>query len=126
MNESNKAVIKACDGFYRANQRPIDLIDKARAVRMTPEEEEAQAASFAYGNVAMSCGGMTRESLDRIDSSKGYIPGNIQWVHKDVNSLKSNFDEEESIKWCTMIAEYRGHAGTLTFSASPFSSVDEA
>jgi len=29
-------------------------------------------------------------SLDRIDSSKGYINNNVQWVHKDVNFMKSN------------------------------------
>ena len=30
-------------------------------------------------------------SLDRIDSSKGYIKNNIQWVHKDINLMKWNF-----------------------------------
>jgi hypothetical protein len=33
-------------------------------------------------------------SLDRIDSSKGYISGNIQWVHKDINIMKGNLDEK--------------------------------
>ena len=27
-------------------------------------------------------------SLDRIDSLKGYIEGNVQWVHKDINLMK--------------------------------------
>ena len=27
-------------------------------------------------------------SLDRIDSSKGYIEGNVQWIHKDINYMK--------------------------------------
>ncbi len=27
-------------------------------------------------------------SLDRIDSLEGYTPGNIQWVHKDLNQVK--------------------------------------
>lgn len=30
-------------------------------------------------------------SLDRIDSDLGYVPGNVCWVHKDFNSLKSNW-----------------------------------
>lgn len=30
----------------------------------------------------------TTASLDRIDSSKGYIKGNVHWVHKDVNCMK--------------------------------------
>ena len=31
-------------------------------------------------------------SLDRIDSSKGYIVGNVQWVHKDINLMKNKFN----------------------------------
>jgi hypothetical protein len=44
-------------------------------------------------------------SLDRIDSSKGYIEGNVQWVHKEINRLKSNFSEEDLIYWCKKIIE---------------------
>ncbi len=34
-------------------------------------------------------------SLDRIDSSKGYLIGNVQWIHKDVNRLKMDMDEQK-------------------------------
>jgi hypothetical protein len=43
-------------------------------------------------------------SLDRIDSSKGYIKNNIQWVHKDINRLKSNFNENDFKKLCYLVA----------------------
>lgn len=33
-------------------------------------------------------------SLDRIDSTKGYVEENVQWVHKDVNFMKSNLTEQ--------------------------------
>jgi hypothetical protein len=46
-------------------------------------------------------------SLDRIDSSKGYIEGNIQWVHKDINKMKWNYPEEKFIEFCKLVAEYR-------------------
>ncbi len=39
-------------------------------------------------------------SLDRIDSNKGYEVGNIQWVHKDVNVMKWDFDEQYFLKMC--------------------------
>jgi hypothetical protein len=44
-------------------------------------------------------------SLDRIDSLKGYIEGNVQWVHKKVNILKNNVKETEFIEWCRKIYE---------------------
>lgn len=42
-------------------------------------------------------------SLDRIDSSKGYIKGNVQWVHKRINWIKSTLGEDELIYWCRKI-----------------------
>lgn len=39
-------------------------------------------------------------SLDRIDSSQPYTTSNIQWVHKDINRLKINFQESEFIRLC--------------------------
>lgn len=44
-------------------------------------------------------------SLDRIDSKKGYIIGNVQWVHKDINMMKWSFDQEYFIILCKKIAE---------------------
>lgn len=43
-------------------------------------------------------------SLDRIDSSKGYIEGNVQWVHKDVNIMKNKFENQYFIDMCKKIA----------------------
>lgn len=45
-------------------------------------------------------------SLDRIDSSKGYVLGNIQWVHKDINKMKLDYDQDYFIDICRRIAEY--------------------
>lgn len=46
-------------------------------------------------------------SLDRIDSTEGYEPGNVQWVHRLVNRLKRNTPEEDFVAMCTAIAEHR-------------------
>lgn len=43
-------------------------------------------------------------SLDRIDSSKSYIEGNIQWVHKDINFMKGDLDEKYFINFCKQVA----------------------
>lgn len=44
-------------------------------------------------------------SLDRIDSGVGYIPGNVQWVHKDVNRMKSVFSQDRFIEVCRLVAQ---------------------
>jgi len=50
-------------------------------------------------------------SLDRIDSDKGYVKGNVQWVHKDINKLKQSFSEKRLIKLCQMVCENRRRCG---------------
>lgn len=46
-------------------------------------------------------------SLDRIDSSKGYIPGNIRWVHKRVNLMRLDMSDDELVRWCLRILRER-------------------
>lgn len=48
----------------------------------------------------------TTASLDRIDSSKGYVEGNVQWVHKDINKMKLNKSDAEFIKMCHAISQH--------------------
>jgi len=46
-------------------------------------------------------------SLDRIDSTLGYVVGNVQWVHKDINRMKRDYPDEYFIKICKSVADYR-------------------
>lgn len=50
-------------------------------------------------------------SLDRIDSSRGYIPGNVQWVHKDVNLMKWELSEDEFKRWCALVFKHAVRTG---------------
>lgn len=50
--------------------------------------------------------GQMTASLDRIDSTRGYVLDNIQWVHKMVNRIKMDIPEHEFIKWCGRIHDY--------------------
>ena len=43
-------------------------------------------------------------SLDRIDSSIGYEPDNVQWVHKQVNMSKNRYTQAEFIDMCRAVA----------------------
>ena len=49
-------------------------------------------------------------SIDRIDSSLGYIEGNVQWVHKDINIMKNKYDQDYFIQMCKLISENSGGA----------------
>lgn len=43
-------------------------------------------------------------SIDRIDSSKGYELGNVQWVHKHINFMKRTYSQEYFIDMCKKVA----------------------
>lgn len=45
-------------------------------------------------------------SLDRMDGTKGYIKGNIQWIHKDLQKMKQNKSNEEFIRWSHIISDF--------------------
>jgi len=45
-------------------------------------------------------------SLDRKDSAKGYIKGNVQWIHKDINFMKRNLPEETFLTHCRNISRH--------------------
>lgn len=52
----------------------------------------------------------TTASLDRIDSSLGYVEGNVQWVHREVNLMKNTLTQERFLELCQAISECAGGA----------------
>ncbi len=44
-------------------------------------------------------------SLDRIDSSKGYVKENVQWIDKDINNMKGILAEMRFIELCKLVAK---------------------
>ena len=45
-------------------------------------------------------------SLDRIDATRGYVKGNLQWVHKDINYMKQSMNNKELLRWIDVIYKY--------------------
>jgi len=43
-------------------------------------------------------------SLDRIDSTKGYIKGNVRWVHKIINKFRNNLSDEQFLFLCNKVS----------------------
>lgn len=52
--------------------------------------------SLEYGNQSAS--------LDRVDSTVGYVRGNIQWVHTMVNMCKNKYDVVRFVDMCRAVA----------------------
>ena len=48
-------------------------------------------------------------SLDRIDSKKGYIKGNIRWVSRSINWMKNDITDEMVWELCKLISENYKH-----------------
>lgn len=42
-------------------------------------------------------------SLDRIDSLIGYLLDNVQWIHKDINWMKWDLQQEIFIEYCRLV-----------------------
>jgi hypothetical protein len=49
---------------------------------------------------------LSTASLDRIDNNLGYIKGNVQFVHKNVNMMKYTFNQDYLIYMCKLITDY--------------------
>lgn len=49
--------------------------------------------------------GVCTASFDRVDSSKPYENGNIQWLHTMVNMSKNKYPQEKFIAMCVAIAD---------------------
>lgn len=45
-------------------------------------------------------------SVDRIDNDLGYLRTNIQIIHKDINRMKSDFNQDYFIQMCKLIGRY--------------------
>lgn len=52
-------------------------------------------------------------SLDRINSKHGYEIDNLQWVHRDVNKLKKNMDDQRFIELCLAVAAHKKYLTSL-------------
>lgn len=44
-------------------------------------------------------------SLDRIDSTKGYVKNNVGWVSKEINIMKHILSVDDFVKLCKMVVE---------------------
>lgn len=91
---------------YKANKRNILFnLD----IEFLDELILAQEHRCAYSDLEIDAKtrGFTTASLDRIDSSGAYEPGNVQFLHKDVNMSKWTHSEEAFFNLIDKIYKHR-------------------
>ena len=95
---------------YAANMRNLEFnIDVKFAYELYIKQNKLCAISgvpIILDKRSGEKGSFNTASLDRIDSSVGYIESNIQWLHKTVNIMKNNMSDEVFINWCKTIVDY--------------------
>lgn len=94
--------------IYAAQARGLVVeVDAAYCWGLFIRQEGRCALSGAglFISVRTALPGEARASLDRIDNDKGYIAGNLQWLHPTVNFMKRTMAQSHFIEWCKRIAE---------------------
>ena len=100
------------EGYFRVLLR-VNTKRSGIAISHLIELLEKQGGRCAVSGVEMtriSGNGhvATNISIDRIDSSKGYTPDNIQLVCHIVNLMKHNLSTSQLVNWCRKIVERAG------------------
>lgn len=100
-------VVKRAHGHNsKATQKVYDLeINMEQAWQLFEKQEYRCALSgllLEFPKDRNPHGGTA--SLDRVDSKKGYLLNNVQWVHKDINSMKNAFNQGYFLELCKAVA----------------------
>lgn len=93
--------VKRKGGLHRGLEwelEPADILDLY-------EKQEGVCALTGWP-IGWSEKGLTATvSIDRIDSSEGYLKGNVQLLHKDVNMAKQQYSQDYFIAMCQAVAD---------------------
>jgi len=128
--------IRARDYVQQSPER--FLIDLARRTRHTAQKRKKEKAEYniehkdlqeIYDSKNGLCnitglkmkheyGSLYSISVDRIDSDKGYIKGNVQLVCKGANFLKNKHTQEETLKFLDDYFEARAGSNVLKYVKS--------
>jgi hypothetical protein len=90
---------------HSAKRRDIEVtITKEEAIRILKDQKGLCALTGMKISLFPSDEDVGLASIDRIDSNGAYEVGNVQWLHKDVNKMKMDFDEEHFVSVCMAVA----------------------
>ena len=133
--KANPDKAKAQDKHYRdTNKQKISIKNKKRYTGLTLDQKfeqllktaqrrktvevfisiqhikdawEKQEGRCAYTKLPLTSEAhqLSTVSLDRIDSSKDYVEGNIQLVCVPINRMKLDYSEQQFINLCSLVAQ---------------------
>lgn len=133
--EANPDKAKEQDKQYRgANKQKISIKNKRRYTNLTLDEKfeqllktaqrrktvevfisiqhikdawEKQDGRCAYTKLPLTSEAhqLNTVSLDRVDSNKDYVEGNIQLVCVPINRMKLDYSEEQFINLCSLVTQ---------------------
>jgi hypothetical protein len=90
----------------KARQRKIDFKISIEYIWSLFEKQKRKCALTGLEmQFPTKCKQRYTASLDRIDSNKGYVEGNVQWILGDVNWMKNNFSQDYFIEICQLISQ---------------------
>ena len=105
------------DGYTKFRYHYRNIMKRNQEVNITIEDLknqwDEQNGVCVFSGVKLELSSYTKiekdpifsASLDRIDSSKGYITGNIRWVSRTVNWMKNNMMDENVWKFINILVE---------------------
>lgn len=93
--------VKKRGGMSRGFQWELEAEDVLRLY----EEQEGVCALSGWPIGWPDKGLTSTVSIDRIDSSEGYLLGNVQLVHKDVNMAKRHYAQDYFVAMCAAVAD---------------------
>lgn len=94
--------------FYRARHgAELRGIDFDLSKKEAWDVFNAQQGTCNLSGVPISFDKSTA-SLDRIDSGLGYNANNIQWVHKDINRMKNEYNQGYFLQMCGSVWKKMG------------------
>lgn len=81
---------------------PFDLTTEYLTQLLKEQEGKCKYSGVELGNIG---DGYLSPSIDRIDNTKGYVEGNVQWLSWRVNEMKKNMAEGDFLLLCKTIGE---------------------
>jgi hypothetical protein len=100
---------------YRCKNRGIELDVTPEYLKKVFDDQAGLCAlsgvPIVFGKTRTS---ETTASPDRLDPTKGYIEGNVRWVHKYINSMRNNKTDLEFFDWCRLVVAYNNRFSVVS------------